>query len=142
MFFVVDAVRDFRESGVDLHLAIEFVIAIALVVGVILNGLELRDLLADARRAQATIKAASGAMGELMQLRFGEWSLTPAESDVALLALKGLAIEEMARVRQAASGTIRAQLTRVYAKAGVNSRTALLSLFMEDLLAEPLSPSE
>lgn len=138
VFFIVDAVRDFRESGADLHLVIEFVIAVALVVGVILNGLELRELLTDARRAQATIQAASGAMGELMQLRFREWSLTAAEADVALLALKGLAIEDIARLRQAAAGTVRAQLTRVYAKAGVNSRTALLSLFVDDLLAEPL----
>ena len=142
VFFMADAVADFRTSGTDLHLAVEIVVAVALVVGVVLNGLELRRLLEHAQRDRATILAASGAMAELMQLRFDEWSLTPAEADVALLALKGLGIEDIARVRKAAAGTVRAQLTRVYAKSGVNSRTALLSLFVEDLLWEPLHRPE
>ncbi|MBN8838736.1 MAG: hypothetical protein J0I25_00855, partial [Sphingomonadales bacterium] len=33
-----------------------------------------------------------------------------------------------------ATGTIRAQLARIYAKAGVNSQTSLIALFIEELV--------
>ena len=36
-----------------------------------------------------------------------------------------------------AAGTVRAQLTRIYQKAGVNSRSALASLFLDELIAAP-----
>ena len=37
----------------------------------------------------ATVAAASGALGELIEMQFEQWRLTPAEAEVALLALKG-----------------------------------------------------
>lgn len=138
VFFAADAYGDFRAEGATSHLAIEGVIAAALVIGVVLNALELRQLLQERRRAQVTIRAASGALADVIQLRFREWRLTDAEADVALLALKGLTVEDVARIRQSAPGTVRAQLTRVYAKAGVSNRPGLLSLFMDDLLGEAL----
>ena len=58
-----------------------------------------------------------------------------------MLALKGFDVAEIAAIRNAASGTVRAQLTRVYAKAEVSSRAQLLSLFIEDLLDGAVSPS-
>ena len=138
MFFVVDASADLRVQAVDWHLAVETVIAAALLVGVVLNALELRDLLRRQRRANAVISVASGALAELIEMRFRDWSLTPAEADVALFALKGFSVEDIASLRNAAPGTIRAQLTRIYAKAGVSNRPALLSLFMDDLLGQAL----
>lgn len=60
--------------------------------------------------------------------------LTAAECDVALFALKGCDAAEIARLRGAAQGTVRAQLSQVYAKAGVTSQAGLVSLFLEDLL--------
>lgn len=141
IFFGVDVVDDVRESGVGAHLLAEAVIATGLLIGVILGAVQLRSLVAVAKRQRATIQAASGAMSALMHLRFAEWHLTAAEADVALLALKGLNGEEIADVRGAAAGTVRAQLTRVYAKAGVHSRAGLIGLFVEDLLAAPLAES-
>jgi DNA-binding CsgD family transcriptional regulator len=138
IFFVVDAAGDVREAGVGPHLLIEAIIAAGLLLGVALGAVQLHDLLAVSKRQRATIQAASGAMSALMQLRFAEWHLTAAEADVALLALKGLNGEEIAVVRGAAPGTVRAQLTRVYAKAGVSSRAGLIGLFVEDLLGAPL----
>jgi len=138
IFFVTDAVGDVQEFGLGLHVAFEGVIATTLMAVAVIATVKFGDVLTDARRSRATVQAASGAMAELMQLRFAEWQLTTAEADVALLAMKGLSGEEIAQLRGAAPGTVRAQLTRVYAKAGVNSRTGLIGLFIEDLLTEPL----
>lgn len=140
-FFAVDEIADIASgTGSLLHLVVEGVIAAALVFGVFLNAWQLRELLADARRARATIQAASGAMAELMALRFSEWGLTAAEADVAMLALKGFDTEEIASLRNAAHGTVRAQLARIYAKAEVRSRAGLVGLFIEDLMSDQLQP--
>lgn len=138
VFFVLDAVGDVHEFGLGAHVIVEGVIATTLLAGAAMATLKFRDMAIDARRSRATVKAASGAMAELMAMRFAEWHLTSAEADVALLAMKGLSGEEIAQVRGAAPGTVRAQLTRIYAKAGVNSRAGLIGLFIEDLLGEPL----
>jgi DNA-binding CsgD family transcriptional regulator len=53
---------------------------------------------------------------------------------VALFALKGCTAQDIARIRSTAEGTVRAQLTRIYAKAGVASQAGLVSLFFDDLL--------
>ena len=71
---------------------------------------------------------------EVIGKQFTAWGLTPAERDVALFALKGLDIADIAELRGAAQGTVRAQLTRIYAKAGVSGRAQFAAWFVEDLL--------
>ncbi|ATF18855.1 helix-turn-helix transcriptional regulator [Phaeobacter gallaeciensis] len=66
--------------------------------------------------------------------QFEQWSLTPAETDVALLLLKGFSMREIADLRHISERTARQQATTVYAKADVNGRTALSAFFLEDLL--------
>ncbi|MCC6925131.1 hypothetical protein [Novosphingobium sp.] len=134
MFFVADALGDAGEHGITLHVAIEALIAFALLAGVILGARHTRLLLAEARRREAALKVARGALAEHVSSRFGEWELTPAEAEVALFALKGCDAGEIARLRGAAQGTVRAQLSSIYAKAGVSSQAGLVSLFFEDLL--------
>ncbi len=87
---------------------------------------------------EATLKAASGAFHQLMEDNFEDWSLTPSERDVALLAIKGLAIAEIAGARQTKDGTIKAQFSAIYRKAGVSGRTQLLSLFIDELMGDGL----
>ncbi|MEQ1499560.1 MAG: hypothetical protein ABL914_12970 [Novosphingobium sp.] len=134
VFFIADALGDLGEDGVTLHIGIEALIAFALMAGVILGARHTRLLLAQARRREAALKVARGALAEHVSTRFGEWELTPAEAEVALFALKGCDIAEVARLRGAAPGTIRAQLSSVYAKAGVSSQAGLVSLFFDELL--------
>jgi DNA-binding CsgD family transcriptional regulator len=55
-----------------------------------------------------------------------------------MLALKGFDVAEMSSIRGTAEGTVRAQLTRIYAKAGATSRPQFVSLFIDDLLAAPI----
>jgi DNA-binding CsgD family transcriptional regulator len=134
VFFVADVFADFRLAGWIPHTVFEAVVAVALFVGVALCALELRRVVEEMRRADAAVSAASGALAEVIAKRFAGWGLTAAESDVALFALKGFNVAEIAGLRGAAAGTVRAQLARVYAKAGVTDRAGLIALFLEDLL--------
>jgi len=141
-FFAVDALADLQRDGLSAHIAIEGPVALALLAGLVFGARQVRTMLADARRRDAALAAASGALAEVIRARFAGWGLTLAEADVALFALKGCDVAEIARLRNTAASTVRAQLARAYAKAGVGSRAALVSLFIEDLLdAAPAKPA-
>lgn len=133
-FFLADLVGDIAGEGIGLHLAIEGLAAAALLIAVVLGALQVRGLIAAARRDEAAVAAGQGALADLIGLRFDEWQLTAAEADVALFALKGCDIGEIAALRGSAAGTVRAQLARVYAKAGVDSQSGLIALFLEELI--------
>jgi DNA-binding CsgD family transcriptional regulator len=134
VFFVADALGDFAADGMTAHIAIEAVIAFALLAGVFIGAAHVRRLLAEARRREEALAVAKGALADHIAARFADWGLTAAESDVALFALKGCDAAEIAALRGAAQGTVRAQLSQVYAKAGVTSQAGLVSLFLDDLL--------
>lgn len=133
-FFLADAVGDVMSDGMGFHVAIEGLIAFALIAGIVLGAGHVRTLLSEAKRRDEALAIASGALADLIEQRFGQWSLTAAEADVALFTLKGFGVAEIADLRNSAAGTVRAQLTRVYAKAGVDSRGALVSVFFDELL--------
>lgn len=136
-FFVADLLGDIAADGMGRHLAIEGMAAIALLVAVVLGALQVRSLIVAARRGETAVAVAQGALADLIRLRFDEWQLTAAEADVALFALKGCDIAEIAAMRGSATGTVRAQLARVYAKADVDSQSSLLALFLDELVALP-----
>jgi DNA-binding CsgD family transcriptional regulator len=71
---------------------------------------------------------------------FERWTLTPSEREVALLVLKGFDNETIADLRDTAQGTVRAQDTKIYAKARVDGRAQLLSIFVEELLDGGVQP--
>lgn len=134
LFFLVDVVGDVRAGGLGPHLAAEAGASLALLAGVLFGAAQVRWLVLRARQDEAAVAAARGALADLVRLRFAEWALTAAEADVALFALKGCDVAEIAALRGAAPGTVRAQLARVYAKAGVRSQSALMALFVEELV--------
>ncbi|OYU74972.1 MAG: LuxR family transcriptional regulator [Alphaproteobacteria bacterium PA3] len=136
-FFLADLVGDVVADGIGLHLLIEGMAATALLVAVVLGALQVRSLIAAARRDETAVAAAQGALADLIALRFEEWQLTAAEADVALFARKGCDSAEIAGLRGSAAGTVRAQLTRVYAKAQVDSQSGLIAQFLEELIALP-----
>lgn len=141
VFFIGDALADIRNAGPSPHIVIEALIALALLAGVAVGALQVRRLWTEGRRRQAALAVAAGALSAVAAQRFRDWRLTPAEADVAVFALKGFDVAEIAVLRGSATGTVRAQLARVYEKAGVNSRAALASLFLEDLMSAPLIPA-
>ncbi len=138
VFFVGDAIADIMEGDVSAHLYFEMLVALALALGVGLGAVALRQTLEEMRAQEAALASARGALGDVIAAQFTDWALTPAERDVAFLALKGLDVAEIAELRGRAAGTVRAQLTRIYAKAGVSGRAQFAAWFVEDLLGEGL----
>lgn len=134
IYFVMDTFDDAQAEGQGAGSVMEFLVAFALLAGVVISALHVRRLLAEARQRDQALSVAKGAMAELVQMRFREWNLSDAEQDVALFALKGCSAAEIAGLRNAAQGTVRAQLSQIYTKAGVSSQAMLVSLFFEDLL--------
>jgi DNA-binding CsgD family transcriptional regulator len=133
-FFLADLAGDLASEPADSHLIEEAIAALALLAAVVMGAIQVRHLVLAARQDEAAVAVARGALAQLVQIRFAQWHLTPAEADVALFALKGCDIAEIVAMRGAAAGTVRAQLARIYAKAGVTSHTALLALFVEELI--------
>ena len=138
MFFVGDAIADVMAGDIGAHLYFEMLVAVALAMGVGLGALALRQTLDEMRAQDVALASARGALGDVIAAQFTDWGLTPAERDVAFLALKGLDVAEIADLRGRAAGTVRAQLTRIYSKAGVSGRAQFAAWFVEDLLGEGL----
>ena len=113
---------------------LENLVIVVLVVSLIGSAFEVRRVMTRQKRLEQQVKAASGEFANLLEEHFDSWGLTPSEGDVALLALKGFSIAEMASVRKTAEGTVKAQCNAIYRKAGVTGRTQLLSLFIDELL--------
>jgi len=146
LFFLVDVGGDMLGYGSLvgglLHNEVEFLAAIALMVSIGITSQAIRRVLIRQRRIEDQLRAASGAFLDLLEECFETWALTPSERDVALLAIKGLSIAEIARLRETKEGTVKAQCNAIYGKAGVTGRPQLLSLFIEELLGDGLTPRE
>lgn len=113
--------------------------AVGLVLGLVLGAVMLRRIIGERNVAQERLRRASGAFMDLLEERFIEWSLTPAERDVALFAIKGMSTSEIATLRATSEGTVKAQTNAIYRKAGVSGRPQLLSLFIDDLMRDDVS---
>jgi len=116
------------------HELIQIGAAIALFIGVALGVFAIRQSWVRTEKAENALRAASGAFMEVLNEKFDNWELTPAERDVALFSIKGLSIQEIATLRDTSEGTVKAQSNAIYRKAGVSGRTQLLSLFIDDLM--------
>ena len=141
-YFLVDGIEDILaelRTGISTEVIMECVTALGLVLGVALGGRYARILLREAKRQDEVLHVARGEMANLIEQRFSEWHLSGAEAEVALFALKGCSIDEISRLRNSASGTVRSQLSQIYAKAGVRNQSGLMAVFIDDLV-EPLLP--
>lgn len=81
-------------------------------------------------RAQSLLRG----LGEALDRQFGEWSLTPAEKETALLLLKGYSHKEVASLTQRSERTVRQHAISVYRKSGLAGRAELAAFFFEDML--------
>lgn len=115
---------------------IEIGAAVGLLLGVLVGGLALKRSMARRQVAESKLRRAATAFADVLEERFCEWKLTPAERDVALFLIKGLPIAEIARLRNTSEGTVKAQTNAVYRKAGVGGSSQLLSLFIDDLMGD------
>ncbi|WP_435259491.1 helix-turn-helix transcriptional regulator [Thioclava sp. FR2] len=141
VFFVGDAVTDLITDPAAPHTVFEALVALALILGVVFGGWQLRQTLERLRAQERALDTARGALAEVVERQFTDWGLTPSERDVALFALKGLDVAEIAELRGAAQGTVRAQLSSIYAKSGTTNRAQFAAWFVEDLLGDTLPPT-
>lgn len=145
LFFGLDALGDLIGNQSLAHWSesdvMEYLITGVLVISLLFTGRQLLTLLDRQKRLEQQMQIASGAFAELLEAHFDAWALTPSERDVALMAIKGLSISDMARLRETKDGTIKAQCNAVYRKAGVTGRPQLLSVFIEELMADGLATS-
>lgn len=88
----------------------------------------------DARRWQEENRALVQGLGSAIARQFKAWGLSEAESDIGLLLLKGLSLQEIADVRKTSERTVREQARSVYRKSGLAGRNELAAYFLEDLL--------
>lgn len=149
VLITMDITGDYRDGVHWTHLFIEMVILVLSISGVIYFGwvyyqfaqAKIRFLTQDLALANQQAYEWREANRELIaglavqiKKQFDAWQLTPAESEVGLLMLKGLSHGEIAQLRNASERTIRDQARAVYRKSGVAGRTELSAFFLEDLL--------
>lgn len=145
LFFISDiamSVLGITRQPIDWRLRemMEIGAAVALVIGLLTSSVLLMQSQIRLGRAEAQLRRASAAFMELLEDSFAEWGLTPAERDVAFFVLKGFSTQEIAGFRNTSEGTVKAQTNAIYRKAGVSGRGQLMSLFIDDLIAD--SPPE
>ena len=135
---VFSSIFGFEASALswEMRELLEIAAAFGLIAGAVLGGFAMRRVVLDRNKAQERLRRASGAFLDLMEERFTEWGLTPAERDVALFAIKGMSTAEISGLRATSEGTVKAQTNAIYRKAGVSGRSQLLSLFIDDLMRD------
>lgn len=109
-----------------------------LLLGSVLGFMALRRTQSRMQKAEGQVRMASGAFMEVLEEHYDRWGLTPAERDVATFALKGMSLQEIAKLRSTSEGTVKAQTNAIYRKAGVTGRPQFLSVFIEDLISDEL----
>lgn len=124
-----------------IHLISEGAGLVLLLAGMVLSHILLRHTQAGMEDKMRQLGSLRGQFDTIIMERFHSWELSAAESDIALLSLRGLKICEIARMRHTAEGTIKAQLSAVHRKSGISSRTELLALFMDEFLEYSTQPS-
>ena len=148
LFIAWDLYMDFRNGNAWLHLAAESVVLAITGVGILrvwrllvaarsearLLGRNLDAARSEAQRWRSETRALLRGLGEAIDRQFARWNLTPAESEIGLLLLKGLSHKEIARVRETSERTVRQQARSLYLKAGLSGRSELSAFFLEDLL--------
>ncbi len=112
---------------------------IGLILGMVVSATLMVRSLRRQRAAEQSLRLASGAFMDVLEERFSDWELTPAERDVALFSIKGLSTADIAGLRNTSEGTVKAQTNAIYRKAGVSGRPQLLSLFIDELMTDPIA---
>lgn len=120
--------------GMVLHLLFETVATLALFAGFALTWRHITRLRRAAAAETDKLHHLRADFDGLLHQRFADWGLSPAEIDIALLSLRGMKIAEIAQMRHTRDGTIRAQLSTIFRKSGMRSRTELLAYFMDEFL--------
>jgi len=138
-FLLLDVVADFFRLDISTswldHSDIELLAVAGLGFALLITGKIFLDLLKEIRNYKTIVRSAAGQLSKVIDEKFTDWKLSPAERDIAFLLIKGLTLQEIANLRNTSPGTIKSQSNSIYRKAGLHGRQELISFFVEDLLA-------
>lgn len=149
ILFLIDISLDINERINPKHLAIEFLIYLVIIyiayIGYGFYKLDKKSINAvkenisenhtELKFWQNQNKTLIDGLSIKIHEQFKQWGLTQAETDVALLIIKGFSLEEIAGLRGTSERTIRDQAASVYHKAKLKNRIELSAYFLEELLA-------
>ena len=137
LFFAYDIIADLAATDENLlHVVIESVVFLAILTILYRELLRLRKLKVELSDERVKTARLSGELLKVMYNQFTNWGLSPSESEVALLLIKGLSMKEIAEARQVKEKTVRQQATHIYAKSGYAGRHELVAHFIEDLMSD------
>ena len=137
LFFAIDITVDLLATEESwFHLFIESMVFLAISTVLFRELRRLSQLKAELSEERVRTARLSGELLAVMRAQFGQWGLSPSESEIALLLIKGLSMKEIAEARQVKEKTIRQQATSVYAKSGYAGRHELVAHFIEDLMSD------
>jgi DNA-binding CsgD family transcriptional regulator len=137
LFFAYDIIADLAANDENIaHVLIETVVFLAILTILYRELLGLRKLKVELSDERVKTARLSGELLKVMYNQFTNWDLSPSESEVALLLIKGLSMKEIAEARQVKEKTVRQQATHIYAKSGYSGRHELVAHFIEDLMSE------
>ncbi|MFK7826453.1 MAG: helix-turn-helix transcriptional regulator [Oligoflexales bacterium] len=149
ILIMFDIIGDFMAGTSVSHIVVESLIAIA-IIGAF--SMTLKDVLTvyqeEIRIAKEDAKIQKGVaekykqqtsnylggLGNEIERHMGDWKLTEAEKEVALLLIKGLPTRQIGEIRGVKEKTVRQQSLAVYKKSGLGNRSELAAFFLEDLL--------
>jgi len=138
-FFLLDVFSDVFHVDISApwieHNVLELITSGTLALALIAIGWQIWRLLQENRETRNAVQAASGELLKVIYAKFDSWKLSPSESEIALLLIKGLSIQEISDLRNTRPGTVKSQGSAIYRKAGVAGRHELMAYFVEDLLA-------
>ena len=137
IFFAYDIITDIlsNQDG-RLHISIEILVFVAISVVLLRELRHVQSLKLVIKEEKSKTARLAGELLSVIRDQFTEWGLSPSESEVALLLIKGLSMKEIAALRQVKEKTVRGQATGIYAKSGYAGRHELAAHFIEDLMSE------
>ncbi len=142
IFYLSDVISDLSGwgplGGETVHMWMEVVAGLGLFVAIGIEVKYFSELLQNKARLEKSVALASSSMQVIIESHFSEWKLTPAEQDIATFLVKGLSIQEIAKARSTAEGTIKAHLNAIYRKSGARNRAEVMSILFESLMDGPL----
>lgn len=137
-FFSYDVLIDLflgeDATNTHFHTILEVLVVLAAVAAFLVHARELQRFSVRHRRLSVQMRVASGDFAAVVEELFCEWGLTPAERSVAIYLIKGLSLADIADLRGAKVGTVKAQSNAIYQKAAVHGRQELLACLLDELL--------
>jgi DNA-binding CsgD family transcriptional regulator len=140
LFFAYDIVGDLlSDTEHFLHVLIECAVFLAILILTLTELLRVRQLSTEVLYEKEKTARLSGELIAVLHDQFATWKLSPSESEVAMLLIKGLSMKEISEARSVREKTVRQQAASIYAKTGLAGRHELVAYFIEDLLSgEPV----